>query len=48
MYSYLLFFHFSRGKFSLSPGYRNFKSCGNLMNQKYQKYQFGFDLAGLC
>lgn len=33
MYSYLLFFHFSRGKFSLSPGYRNFKSCGNLMNQ---------------
>ena len=33
MYSYLLFFHFSRGKFSLSPGYRNCKSCGNLMNQ---------------
>ena len=32
MYSYM-FFHFSRGKFSLSPGYRNFKSCGNLMNQ---------------
>ena len=33
MYSYLLFFHFSREKFSRSPGYRIFKSCGNLMNQ---------------